>query len=396
MAKSKTLVKSKKAEKTAVAEAPLTTTVTKGSPYQLDPAQVEKAATALVSHMRKHAQAQEEKAGKKSLIADEDDAEENEAPIFLNVITKTHVHDSQRLKPTKLPLPHSIIGSDVRICIFTKDPQRAYKDLVASDSFPASLQPKIGRVLGLDKLKKKYKSYESKRQLLAEYDLFMVDDRIIKIVADFLGKTFYAAKSKRPIPLKLTAGAYIDKTQKPTNVVGTPAGVAKEIELALHATYVSMSPSTNTSIKVGKLSMTPAQLRDNVEAVVTQLVDKHIEHKWRNVRRLEIKGSTTKSLPIWLAEEMWATEAQVLERAPSFAVANGDKKGEKKRKWDEWEHEMLDDDELAEIQEKRAKKNKAAAKKDPQTKELGSISRDKRSKLKKEALQSVPTALISS
>ena len=101
MAKSKTLVKSKKGEKKPV-EAPLTTTVANGSPYQLDPAQVEKAATALVAHMRKHAQSQEEKAGKKSLVADEDDAEESDEPIFLNISTKTHVHDSQRLKPTKL------------------------------------------------------------------------------------------------------------------------------------------------------------------------------------------------------------------------------------------------------------------------------------------------------
>jgi ribosome biogenesis protein UTP30 len=295
------------------------------------------------------------------------------------------------------PLPHPIIGSEVRICIFTKDPQRAYKDLVASDSFPAALQSKVGRVLGLDKLKKKYKSYEAKRQLLAEYDIFMVDDRIIKIVADFLGKTFYGSKAKRPIPLKLTAGAYIDKSKKGENVVGTAQGVAKEIETALHATYVSMSPSTNTSVKVGKLSMTPAQLKENIEAVVEKLVEKHIEHKWRNVRRLEIKGPTTKSLPIWLADEMWTSEAQVLEQAPTFAVGNGDKKGEKKRKWEEWEQEMLDDEDLAEIKEKRAKKNSSkAAKKDPQAKQLGAISKEKRSKLKKEALQSVPAALVSS
>lgn len=101
MAQTKSLTKKNKEAKKAV-EAPLTTKVANGTPYQLDPAQVEKAATALVAHMRKHAQTQEEKAGKKSLIADEDDAEDNDAPIFLNIATKTHVHDSQRLKPTKL------------------------------------------------------------------------------------------------------------------------------------------------------------------------------------------------------------------------------------------------------------------------------------------------------
>lgn len=399
MAKSKTLTKTKKEDKKPV-EAPLTTKVANGSPYQLDPAQVEKAAAALVSHMRKHAQAQEEKAGKKSLVADEDDAEENDQPIFLNVATKTHVHDSQRLKPTKLPLPHPIIGDNVRICIFTKDPQRAYKDLVASDSFPAPLRSKIGRVLGLDKLKKKYKSYESKRQLLAEYDLFMVDDRILKIVADFLGKIFYGTKAKRPLPIRLTAGAPTPEkgsAKKTENVVGTPQGVAKEIEAALHATYVSMSPSLNTSVKVGTLSMTPVQLKQNIEAVVERLVDRHIEHKWRNVRRLEIKGPTTKSLPIWLFDEMWTDESQVLEHAPVLGLGNGsEKKGEKKRKWDEWEEEMLDEDELAQIKEKRARKNKASKKEGSGETGAGAISKEKRSKLKKAALQSVPEALIAS
>ena len=69
-------------------------------------------------------------------------------------------------------------------------------------------------MLGVDKLKKRYKAFEQKRALLAEYDVFMVDDRVIKIVAECLGKTFYKSKSKRPIPVRLTAGAYIDKTTR--------------------------------------------------------------------------------------------------------------------------------------------------------------------------------------
>jgi ribosome biogenesis protein UTP30 len=261
------------------------------------------------------------------------------------------------------------------------------------------LRSKIGRVLGLDKLKKKYKSYESKRQLLAEYDVFMVDDRIIKIVAQFLGKTFYNTKSTRPIPVRLTAGARIDKSQKADNVVGTAQGVAKEVETTLNSTYVSMSASANTSIKVGKVSMTPQQLKENISAVVEKLVEKHIEHKWRNVRGLYIKGPTTKALPIWLSEELWVKEAQVLEETtPKLAIESAEKKPEKsdkKRKWDEWEEEMLDEDDLAEINEKRkSKKPKAKKEKEPRNKELGSISKEKRSKLKRDALESVPAALI--
>lgn len=255
-------------------------------------------------------------------------------------------------------------------------------------------------MIGVDKLKKKWKSFESKRQLLAEHDVFMVDDRVIKIVAEALGKTFYASKAKRPIPIRLTAGARVDKgksgdTKKKTeNVIGTPQGVAKEMENALNATYVSMSASANTSIKVGKLSMSPQQLQENIDAVVSNLVEKHIEHKWRNVRGLYIKGPTTKALPIWLADELWVDESQVLDEPYQPAVADGRKKDEKKRKWDEWEDELLDDQDVAERRERRKSKKSKAHKEPERKKELGSISKEKRNRLKQDALKSVQTPLI--
>lgn len=293
-------------------------------------------------------------------------------------------------------LPHPIIPNDVRICIFTKDPQRAYKDLVASDAFPATLREKVQRVLGVDKLKKRYKSYEQKRALLAEYDVFMVDDRIIKIVAEFLGKTFYQSKAKRPVPVRLTAGAYVDKsakkdTREPQNVVGTPQGVAKEIETALKSTYLSMSASANTSIKIGNLSQTSQQLTENTTAVVSALTEKHVPQGWRNIRSLHIKGPSTKALPIWLAEELWVDEAQVLDGPYKRAVTEGAPQGksaEKKRKWEEWEEEMLDDDALA------AKRAHKEAKKAKKTEKKSSLSKDKRKALKNEALASVQTPLI--
>jgi ribosome biogenesis protein UTP30 len=98
MANSKTV---KKTQKTVV-EAPLTTKVANGTPYQLDPTQVERAAKALVSHMKKHVEEKDEKAAVKNLADDEDEAEDNDQPIFLSVSTKKHVSDSNRLKPTKM------------------------------------------------------------------------------------------------------------------------------------------------------------------------------------------------------------------------------------------------------------------------------------------------------
>ena len=74
----------------------------KGSPYQLDPDQVERAAKALQSHMLQHAQEKQQKAPKQNLADDEDEAESNDSIIYLNIATKQHVKDQNRLKPNKM------------------------------------------------------------------------------------------------------------------------------------------------------------------------------------------------------------------------------------------------------------------------------------------------------
>ena len=98
MAKSKTVTK--KTEKAA--EAPLTTKTADGTPYQLDPAQVERAAKALVAHMKKHVEEKQEEAPKKSLAADEDEPEEVDEPIFLSLSTKKQIGNTKSLKPVAM------------------------------------------------------------------------------------------------------------------------------------------------------------------------------------------------------------------------------------------------------------------------------------------------------
>jgi ribosome biogenesis protein UTP30 len=89
------------AKKEKPAEAPLTTKVENGSPYQLDPAQVERAATALIANMKKHAQAKEDV--KRNLLeADEDAPAQGDAAIFLTLSTKQHILESSRLKPSAM------------------------------------------------------------------------------------------------------------------------------------------------------------------------------------------------------------------------------------------------------------------------------------------------------
>jgi hypothetical protein len=113
MAKTRTASK----QQVKAQEAPLTTKVANGTPYQLDPAQVERAATALVSHMKKHVEEKDQKEAIKNLADDEDEAEDNDQPIFLSVSTKKHVNNTNRLKPTKM----SVHARNMRILVLIKE-----------------------------------------------------------------------------------------------------------------------------------------------------------------------------------------------------------------------------------------------------------------------------------
>ena len=50
------------------------------------------------------------------------------------------------------------------------------------------------KVIEVTKLRKIYKSYESRRKLLGSYDMFLADDRITSLLPRLLGKKFFENK----------------------------------------------------------------------------------------------------------------------------------------------------------------------------------------------------------
>ena len=311
----------------------------------IDPSQTLRAATALLRKIQSDQAARTESAEKPSLLADADEDEpSDEIPVWLILTTKKHVVDKKRLKPGKIALPHPHLDTsdpNLRICLITADPQRKYKDLIADSTFPLDLAKRVGRVIGLNKLKAKYKSFESRRQLVGEYDVFLADDRIVTYLPQVLGKVFYKGGAKRPIPVTLEGKRQNldeqgDKRQKlaeggkkVAKEEVKPADIAREIEKALRSALVHLAPSTTTAVKVGKASMEPAQLQKNVEAVTEGLVERYVPQKWRNVRAMHVKGPNTAALPIWMAEELWEDEQDVLEEP--LPVKESKKSNKRKR-----------------------------------------------------------------
>ncbi|KAK3061637.1 hypothetical protein LTS18_005747 [Coniosporium uncinatum] len=335
--------------------AALTTKVDSGTPYQLDSAQVNRAASSLLKHIRTTTSESTARSTKKNLLADTDGTSEDssaeatsEIPIWLILTTKKFLTDTKRLKPGKIPLPHPLnTSTSLRICLITADPQRTYKDLIASPAFPAGLRAKIARVIGITKLKAKYKSYESLRQLFGEYDVFLADERIITYLPQTLGKVFYKGGAKRPVPVSLTGnerpaekaakdslGQKVRQTRpdgkKGSVVVGKAEAVAAELERALGAALVHVSPSTTTAVKVAMAGWEAGWVAENVEKVVEGLVEKFVPQKWRGVRAIHVKGPNTMALPVWLASELWEDEGDVLDERWEASERQEGKKGKKR------------------------------------------------------------------
>ncbi|RKO89757.1 ribosomal protein L1/ribosomal biogenesis protein [Blyttiomyces helicus] len=175
------------------------------------PGRVAKASKALLAYAKK--QEAEKAAGPKpDLVSDADS--------FIHlVLTTRKISEKKSIKPQRIPLPHSIYGEDIEVCLFTKDPQREFKDLIQEKGVKS-----IARVIGISKLKAKFKPYEAKRQLCASYPIFLADERILPLLPTALGKAFFS-KNKHPAPVDLTKG-----------------NLAGEISKAIGSTYLHLSP----------------------------------------------------------------------------------------------------------------------------------------------------------
>lgn len=274
--------------------------------------------------------------------SDDDGANDDDQPIWLNLATKQHIVDKNRLKPGKIAIPHTLNDDEnLTICLITTDPQRAVKNAVADPSFPSSLSTKITRIIGITKLQARYKSFESRRQLLSDHDIFLADDRIVTRLPKLLGKVFYKGTAKRPIPISIAprktevSNSTRSKSRKQDNqaLAAEPKIVAAEIERALHSIPVSLRPGLNVSIRIGLASFTAHQLAENIEAVVPKLIEKHVVKGWRNVRSINIKSPTSFAVPIWLSKDLWTEVEGVIEQNGSEVPAiEGAEVEEKKRK----------------------------------------------------------------
>lgn len=113
------------------------------------------------------------------------------------------------------------------------------------------------------------------------------------MLPNIIGKAFLSRK----IPIPLCAA---------------PEKLESEVNKCLQSTFFFINAAASSAVKVGSSGFGPEMLAANIKAVAEKVVDggkgvgkSGIPGGWRGLRSLHLKGTTTASLPIWLASELY-------------------------------------------------------------------------------------------
>ena len=144
--------------------------------------------------------------------------------------------------PVKYPL---VDPRNTSVCLITKDPQREYKDLLETNNIRF-----INRVVGITKLKGKWKPFEARRLLLQENGLFLADERVVPLLPKLLGSAFFKAKKYVPFPFGRLCRVLTEmcNRRQPIPVNLTRKDLKGELERAISSTYMHQNQGTCTCV----------------------------------------------------------------------------------------------------------------------------------------------------
>ena len=213
----------------------------------------------------------DQKSKKSDLFADD------ASPIHLIISLQSPI-GPKRNKPKCISVPHAIY------------PQRTWKDKVSEEDVTC-----VKRVIGVDKLRRKYKPFEARRELMKQYDVFMADEAVLPILPKLLGKNFFVAK-RLPLPLPL-------KATKP---------VKKIIEdAAFHSAWWSYGGGDSVAVRIAYSSQEVTEIVSNVQAVVTVM---HGICEEAKILSIGLKTTDSLLLPLWEAGDDEPTETSHKKR----------------------------------------------------------------------------------
>ncbi|RPB21975.1 ribosomal protein L1 [Terfezia boudieri ATCC MYA-4762] len=236
--------------------------------------------------------------------------------VWLVVTTLKNLADKKDLKPKAVKIPYPLLNPEnISALLLVKDPQRVYKDILLPSS------PTVRKVLGVVKLRAKFKTYETLRQLRDTHDLILADERITPSLREALGSSFLRTTTKIPIPVRISK-----KNGKPAS----QEAIEKEVKKAVEATYIHLAHTNSTNVRVGLVKHSAEQLVENVLAVIEYMITekKCVKAGWKGVRGVYIKSGQSTALPLYLAPKIYSEDKDVTtaEKRKEEKEASAEKK----------------------------------------------------------------------
>ncbi|PFH34396.1 hypothetical protein BESB_075480 [Besnoitia besnoiti] len=261
----------KKKQRTYQSSANATNEAEKIPGCNVSPALLRKALAGLTAYVMK-------KAGEKGT---EDLLQEKGSATISLMLSLKNIPQTFRKHPVQIVLPHplnDVSKGEGECCLFVKDPQRKWKDILAPEKLPG-----LTRVMGISKLKKKFPTFQDKRMLCATYDMFLCDRKIADRLTPVLGKPFIQSK-KLPLPVKLSA-----------------SNVRPALEEALRSTYFFLPRGPCVAVKVGKANMPADRLFENAKkALEAAFAFFANDAKFRNtIHAVSVQATDAPALPIY-------------------------------------------------------------------------------------------------
>ncbi|KAK5850540.1 hypothetical protein PBY51_001411 [Eleginops maclovinus] len=184
----------------------------------------------------------------------------------------------------RIPLPHGQRPDTDEVCLFTRDEPNMTSDQTIR-FYKKLLQEKgvtnISEVIPYKVLKTEYKPYEAKRRLLGNYDMFLSDDRVRRLLPSHLGKHFYERK-REPLCVNLQS-----------------KNLARDISRVIQGSSLKVTNKGCCCMaRIAHAGMTADEVTENVEAAF-QTVSTKLRTKGPVIKLVHIKSQTSVSLPVY-------------------------------------------------------------------------------------------------
>lgn len=254
-----------------------------------------------VSELQKYLARQKEQSEEKSQLFDDED--EPERDLYVDVQTKKYISQKPEFKPRLIELakPYLREQEELKTCLFLRD--HFISNAEQLEEVENADIPTLKKILTLTQLKTIYHTFEKRRELYSEYDLFLVDEAILSSMPNVLGKTFYMnEKAKFPINIRVAS----TKNQNQLSLVT----LNNQLNKVLSSTAYLPPVGNSVLIKIGSFNklFSETDLLENLHNVL-KTFDESL------LLTIGIKTTESPVVPLYYTDKIYS-DSDVLENAP--------------------------------------------------------------------------------